>query len=241
MIRTEKPDSGKANSRNMEQFTVDSWKCAAYVDAGAKCLAIQPVDEHDLLVLGSQVEYMAAEINVPFALAVFSIADWNRDLSPWEAPPVFGKDNFGSGASETLHALESRLLPDFIRRFGFPADIPVILGGYSLAAFFSLWSVYQADRFSAVAAASPSVWFPGWMEYAEAHSPQADCLYLSLGDREERTKNKLMATVGDCIRAQDRLLSGRKHILEWNEGNHFRDTDRRCARAFTWCIQQLCG
>ena len=29
------------------------------------------------------------------------------------------------------------------------------------------------------------------------------------------------------------------HVLEWNEGNHFRDPERRCARGFAWCLRTL--
>ena len=226
---------------DLERFTVDGRICFSYTEPEAKCLAVQPVDEHDMETLNSQVKRMALETSTPFALAAFQVTDWNRELSPWDAPPVFGTERFGAGASETLHWLESRLLPDVFGRFRLPQNAPVILGGYSLAAFFSLWSVYQTDRFSAVAAASPSVWFPGWIEYAQSHSLLTDCVYLSLGDREERTKNKTMASVGDCIRSQYDLLADRNRVLVWNEGNHFKDTDLRCARAFVWCVNQICG
>ena len=44
-----------------------------------------------------------------FALAAFAVRDWNRDLSPWEAPPVFGKLPFGGMAEETLSFVLGRL------------------------------------------------------------------------------------------------------------------------------------
>lgn len=33
------------------------------------------------------------------------------------------------------------------------------------------------------------------------------------------------------------LPAGLDHILEWNPGNHFVDSERRTARAFLWCMQ----
>ena len=65
-------------------------------------------------------------------------------------------------------------------------------------------------------------------------------MYLSLGNKEPKTKNRVMATVGDCIRRQQELLTeaGIPNTLEWNEGNHFKDPDLRCARGFAWCIKQ---
>ena len=73
--------------------------------------------------------------------------------------------------------------------------------------------------------------------------PKAKHVYLSLGDKEEKTKNPVMRTVADCICTQYDLLrdSGTNSILEWNPGNHFRDADLRMAKAFAWCIRQPCN
>jgi hypothetical protein len=91
-----------------------------------------------------------------------------------------------------------------------------------------------------VAAASPSVWFPGWIDWAREHPLLAPRVYLSLGDREERVKNPVMARVGDCIREQAALLEPEHDaVLEWNEGNHFRDVEKRTARAFCWCAARM--
>ena len=38
--------------------------------------------------------------------------------------------------------------------------------------------------FRGVAAASPSVWYSGWMDYAGQRKPKAGRIYLSLGDAE---------------------------------------------------------
>ena len=56
---------------------------------------------------------------------------------------------------------------------------------------------------------------------------------LSLGKKEEKTKNQVMASVGDNIRKMYELLSGSMDIvLEWNEGGHFNEPDIRTAKAF---------
>ena len=90
-----------------------------------------------------------------------------------------------------------------------------------------------------VAAASPSVWFPGWPEYEAAHPIQAQRVYLSLGDREEHTKNQPMAAVDDNIRALHSALTqrGKDCRLEWNAGGHFKDANLRTARAFAWTME----
>jgi predicted alpha/beta superfamily hydrolase len=116
----------------------------------------------------------------------------------------------------------------------------VFLGGYSLAGLFALWAGYQTDSFRGIAAASPSVWFPGFTEYMKENELRADAVYLSLGDREEKTRNPVMARVGDAIReTYDHLRkTGTDCVLEWNKGNHFKDADLRTAKAFAWLMNR---
>ena len=87
---------------------------------------------------------------------------------------------------------------------------------------------------------APAVWFPGWMEYEQQHPIQAQRVYLSLGDKEEHTKNAVMAAVGDNIRTlHSRLIErGADCTLEWNSGGHFKDADLRTARAFQWVMEE---
>ena len=96
------------------------------------------------------------------------------------------------------------------------------------------------DLFKGVAAASPSIWFPGFVEYMKEHELRSRTVYLSLGDKEEKTRNPLMATVEEKIREAQDLLKrqGRNCILEWNPGNHFKDADLRTAKAFCWVMKQ---
>ena len=99
---------------------------------------------------------------------------------------------------------------------------------------------YGKLRLQSVAAASPSVWFPGWMEFEQQYPIQAQHVYLSLGDKEERTKNTIMAAVGDNIRTLHSRLTerGADCTLEWNSGGHFKDADLRTAKAFRWVMEE---
>jgi enterochelin esterase-like enzyme len=100
---------------------------------------------------------------------------------------VFGTEGFGTGAADTLRFVQESFVPFVVKHYAAASDVPVVLGGYSLAGLFSLWSAYQTDMFAAVAAVSPSVWFPKWDEYAGKHAVQTERIYLSLGKREEKT------------------------------------------------------
>ena len=197
----------------------------------ASIVLLQPVDEHDLHSMESELAIIKEGITVDFQMIAFQIKDWNKELSPWKAPAVFGNQDFGDGAADTLREI-IRHCEDRTKTY--------YIGGYSLAGLFSLWAAYQTDLFQGVAAASPSVWFPGFTEYMQEQAIQSHQVYLSLGDREEKTRNAVMATVGDRIRMADELLrkQGVNCILEWNQGNHFREADKRTANAFLWLLRQ---
>ena len=219
-----------------KEYTLSDRTCFLYQDEAATHLLIQPIDEHDLELLDQEVEAIKELSDKPFSLVAFMIKDWNQELTPWVAPPVIGKTPFGDGAEKTLEFITSKLLPEV------QENIPhLILGGYSLAGLFALWAGYQTDKFEGIAAASPSVWYPQWIDYASENKPLAKSVYLSLGDKEEKAKNPVMAQVGNAIRKQHELLTEQEinTLLEWNAGNHFVDSDKRMAKGFAWAINNL--
>ena len=213
-------------------------ECTLYTMDGAQALLLQPVDDHDSSLLDSEVEIVRSHTDVPFNLVAFRINEWMSELTPWPAPPAFGRQPFGDGAEETLRYLSDLLLPALAARF----DVRrTILGGYSLAGLFALWAGYNSSLYDGIAAASPSVWYPQWTEYIADKTMHSQAVYLSLGDREARTKSPIMAQVGDAIRLQHDMLAaqGVATTLEWNPGGHFVDSDKRMARAFAWTTLQL--
>ena len=214
--------------------------CRIYGEAHAEYLLLQMTGEHELQSMDHEVTVIA-QSSWNFLFAAIPVESWNDALSPWEAPAVWGKQGFGGKAADTLSFLTEQVIPTLKQRFHLPENVKIILGGYSLAGLFALWASTQTELFSGVAAASPSVWFPGWMEFEQQHPIQAQCIYLSLGDQEERTRNATMATVGDNIRTLHRELAGRSKdcTLEWNIGGHFKDANLRTARAFRWVMEDM--
>ena len=200
-------------------------------ESSAQTVLIQPVDEHDLDAIESEFEQIRRSTGKDLLLRAYKVKDWNKDLSPWKAPAVFGKEDFGDGApdtlSEILKSCEDRTKTYYI-------------GGYSLAGLFSLWAVYQTDLFKGVAAASPSMWFPGFDKYMKDGGLRCGGVYLSLGDKEEKARNSVMATVVDKIRAAHAMLLEQSVncVLEWNQGNHFKEPDVRTAKGFAWLLNQ---
>ena len=252
-----------------EKRIIGGRECLIYDCGSPEVLLIQPVDDHDIEVLDSEVNKIcellngaaasatgcavggaaegssdpASDPSSGFTLAAFRVNDWNTDLSPWEAAPVFGDAGFGSGAEDTLKYILESLIPELTGYGTSPGtehNTELYLGGYSLAGFFSLWAAYQTDCFAGVAAVAPSVWCPGCMDCAREHSSGAPRVYLSLGDKEERTRNPVMRTVGDNIRSQLELLESdagcNACTLEMNQGNHFKEPDLRTAKGFAWLL-----
>ena len=202
-----------------------------YGNPDASIVLIQMVDDHDLDVMESEVSEIRKLTEKEFYQIVIKVRNWNNDLSPWPSSAVFGKESFGNGAADTLSE---------VLKYCTDRDKTYIIGGYSLAGLFALWAAYQTDVFKGVAAASPSVWFPGFVEYMRGNRIRTDSVYLSLGDREEKTRNPVMAKVGEGIREAFTLLKdqGINTTLEWNQGNHFRDADIRTAKAFAWVMKK---
>lgn len=228
--------------------------CKLFVVGDPQVLLIQPSARHEEKNDGvrREVNLIAQASPTGFAMVFFDCVEWARALMPWADDAVSRDAEVGRHAPDTLRFIEHTLLPWLRERFG---ALPCIIGGYSLGGLFALWAARNTDAFTAVAAASPSLWINGWGEYAAAHpilSPQAtiqnsksrsSAIHLSLGDREEHCRNQRMKRIGDCVRAEHALLcqqlSPTAVTLRWHEGGHFGAEAERTAEAFAWCIEQL--
>ena len=232
----------KAESLNRLDFPLKfgDRPCRIYGTNCAEYLLLQITDEHELQHMDNEISAIAQGSAHSFLFAAVPVKSWNDELSPWKSPAVWGKDSFGGKAADTLRFLTEQVIPALKQQFALPENVRIILGGYSLAGLFALWASTQTNLFYGVAAASPSVWFPGWMEFEQQHLIQAQHIYLSLGDKEERTKNAVMAAVGDNIRTLHSRLAerGADCTLEWNSGGHFKDADLRTAKAFRWVMEE---
>lgn len=182
-------------------------------------------------------EQIYQKISNEFQLCMIavSIHDWQGELSPWPAPPIFGKHDFAGNAAKFLAELE-----DFWKWFKDENNIEsnqVYLGGYSLAGLFTLWASTHTNIFQKIAAVSPSVWFLNFVQYMQQNPIQTREVYMSLGDKEANAKNKVMATVKDCFEAVIQILQKQNIPLtyEYNPGNHFQDVELRMKKG----IQKL--
>ena len=227
---------------NHKSMTIDGRECFVSGSDHPRYILVQTLGNHERSLFDRTAELIAGATDIPFVLAAFQVFDWDLDLTPWHDDAINRKPEVGTRTGETLRYVTESLLPALETEYG---KLPVILGGYSLGGLFALWSSMQTDRFSAIAAASPSLWIRDWLDFAQTHPVKAAKVYLSLGDREEHVKNRAIARVGDSVRGELELLKAQlgeeNCTLVWNPGGHFQDEDKRLAAAFSWCIETMWG
>ena len=216
-------------------------KYTVYENPSAQICILQLQGEHERKLIESELDILKSRVAASeFCLLTIRVDDWERELSPWEAPSPFGDGTFGSGANHKLCEILNEIIPDFEKRHPNP-DRKYYLTGYSLAGLFSLWAAYECDKFEAVAAVSPSVWYPDWSEFISKNQCKAKKVYLSLGNKESMTRNKTVSVVKENIMLQHETLEMAKikTVLEWNEGNHFANVAERMSNGIIWLLETI--
>lgn len=194
--------------------------------------------------LSSEDEVMKED----FLFAAVEVKDWNRELSPW-GMQIKGVGDFAGKADQML---------DLIIQYGIPAirdftnggdaagkhKLRFMIGGYSLAGLFALWSMYQTDVFCGAASCSGSLWYPEFIEYARSHDlPKQSLVYLSLGTKEEKAGHSVFSKNGDITRElyayYKQSEAVKETTLKWNPGNHFKDVEVRIDRGFAWLLNKF--
>ena len=178
----------------------------------------------------------------PFTLAAIQIDDWNAALSPWPAKTVFkGEQDFAGQADAYLQELTGSIIPEITELLPEKPQYHAI-AGYSMAGLFAVYALYRTQVFSRAASASGSLWYPGFLEYAQTHelAVKPEAVYLSLGDRECRTRNPIMATVQERTESLYRLFSDQQISATFvlNPRNHFQDHALRMAKGIQWMLGQ---
>lgn len=203
-------------------------------------LVVMPVFRDD----GSEVWRRCQELECPaFSLVSIGGVAWERDMTPWAAEPATRREAaYEGGAPAFLAELLDEVLPAAEADLA-GAGLGVAwrgIAGYSLAGLFALWSAWQTDAFTRVASASGSLWYEGWLGFAQGQEPAAwpERAYLSLGSKEHKTPNRLMRNVRTATeQTRDLLCShGVECAFELNPGNHFQDPDLRMARGIRWIL-----
>lgn len=147
--------------------------------------------------------------------------DWNDDLTPWPADPIFKKGKaFGGKAEAYLDRLESEIIPSLER--GLQPDERWLVG-ISLSGLFAVWAAARSLLFNRIASVSGSFWYPGFTEWLRGQTLQAESVYLSLGDKETLSRNPHLKDIAAETAAVVNILEnkGIRTTFEWTEGTHF--------------------
>lgn len=192
-----------------------------------------------IYLIGEETEKLLPLVeDLDIVLVSIEGIDWERDLTPWEAPGAFkGQPDFTGKAHDFLRLLQEKIIPEAEKELSGSGHKRAI-AGYSLGGLFALYAAVTSNIFSDAASMSGSLWYDGWIDFVERVNPDNKDLrfYVSLGDKEERSRNPRMARVGDWTRKTCELLEGKGHevIFEMNEGNHFFEIPERIAKGIRW-------
>ena len=192
---------------------------------------------------GQKVYEATQAANCPlFTLVAISDLDWSHDMVPWDSPPVFkNSEPCTGGADDYLRLLIEEIIPTTEKEI---AGAPCWRGiaGYSLAGLFALYAIYQTDLFSRVGSISGSLWFPGMKEYIFSHKPkrQPDCMYFSLGDKENKTRNPVLQYVRKNTEEIQAFYQGKgiDTMFQLNPGNHYNHAVERTAAGLCWLLSR---
>lgn len=226
-----------------EKVIIQGMSCRLYGDKSAERIVFWFTGAHERDSVAGVCEHLWKHAGQePFLMVICEVEHWNAQLSPWYAEAIYGTEDFAGKGKETLNWLQEACIPYLEQQYHIlEKHGQLFIGGYSLAGLFALWAFYESDIFTGVAACSASLWFPHWAEYMREHTIHPGSLiYLSLGIKEEKTRNAVMATVGDATRSlyQQYCSDPRvaETVLEWNPGNHFTQPDERVFKGFAWLL-----
>lgn len=173
-----------------------------------------------------------------YILVTISNLDWNNNLSPWPSK------NFNGKANDYIKLLENKIIPKIDDIICKELELNInnyIIGGYSLAGLFAIYSLYKTDIFKSAISCSGSLWYPDLIDYIKSNEmiKPPDKIYFSLGNKESKTKNELMSKVEENTKCIEKYYKEKKieTIYEENEGNHFKDVTARIAKGINWILK----
>ncbi len=169
-----------------------------------------------------------------FILVNISNINWNNEMTPWKCTPLYKSDTeYKGNADEYLIELTNNIIPSIEQILNYKPTYYAI-AGYSLAGLFAIYSIYKVNIFKRVISGSGSFWYPNFLEYVKKNKPisKIEKMYISLGDKEKESKNKILSTVEEkTIELVEFFKTENINIkFEFNEGNHFKDSYLRIAK-----------
>ena len=180
-----------------------------------------------------------------YILVSISNLDWNNEMTPWYSKKInkYGEDFLGK-ADEYIQVLLNEIIPEIKKYIEENLNVKIknyTIAGYSLAGLFAVYLSYKTDIFSRIVSASSSFWFPKFVDFVKENriSSTVDKIYFSLGNKESKVKNQILASVEENTKELEEIYQskGIQTIYEENEGNHFTDASLRMAKGIKWILE----
>ena len=199
-------------------------------------LIVIPSFKDNSLDLKKEIEKLTDK---DFSLLTIYVSDWNNDLSPYMANSIFKstsdfKGNADSFLEYVLDLIKKVILEESIK------PIYKALTGYSMAGLFAVYTLFKTNEFLKVGSVSGSLWYPLFAEFVKNNEvlQGISTFYMSLGDKEKKTSNKVMSQVetNSLIIFERIKPQFNNSKFELNSGNHFKDEDLRIAKCISYLL-----
>ena len=158
--------------------------------------------------------------------------EWTNMMTPWES----GEADAGitGGGKEFISVFIGEIVP-YVEGRADVRDAVCAIGGYSLGGLEALFMATILDAFDAVLSVSASLWYEGAVEYFKENTLDVEDVYISLGDRENRTGNTLRRRVSENTGILCEHFGRDKRMVFVSEkGGHFTDISGRIDRAISF-------
>ena len=162
---------------------------------------------------------------------------WNDDLTPWKAPALNPKEeDFKGKAKYFLAGLLGDIFVNTEQSLGLTHPKRHLVG-ISLAGLFAVWASTVTGKFSSIASISGSFWYDGFVEWLKGQDLLADRYYLSLGNKEVKSKNERLSSGGSHTEATLQVILDKNKEVTFvtDEGNHFDLFRERLEKAIETC------
>ncbi|ORX82760.1 hypothetical protein BCR32DRAFT_292402 [Anaeromyces robustus] len=174
-----------------------------------------------------------------FILIVLEVLKWNEEMTPWKSDPIFKNvEGYGGKADDYINVIINDIIPEVEKLF---KPEYYALAGYSLAGLFTIYSMFKTNIFTRFFSGSGSFWYPEFLNFVENNKiiANVDKVYMSLGNKEKKTSNKVLKTIEtDTLKMKDYLNNLNINVkFEFYNGNHFNDVDLRVATGIKWILE----
>ena len=199
-------------------------------------LIVIPSFKDNSLDLKKEIEKLTDK---DFSLLTIYVSDWNNDLSPYVASSIFKgisdfKGNADSFLDYVLNLIKKVVLEEKVK------PIYKALTGYSMAGLFAVYTLFKTNEFLKVGSVSGSLWYPLFIEFVKNNEvlQGISTFYMSLGDKEKKTSNKIMSQVetNSLIIFERIKPQFNNSKFELNSGNHFKDEGLRIAKCISYLL-----